>query len=179
MPHSEAPFSPVGSGDKSVVFLGLGSNLGDRKTYLQTALNGLKNRGLKILATSGIYETPPWGNTDQDAFLNMVVKGEFSGTPGQLLELALDLEIEMGRIRAEKWGPRLIDLDLIEFGGQSLDQPGLTLPHPWYLERAFVLVPMAEIAPDFIPTGQNLPLSHFLEKVAHDAREVKWVGKFP
>ena len=138
-----------------MILLGLGSNLGDRKKNLRNALEILTSEDMVILQSSHFYETAPWGKTDQNPFFNCVVLVDFKGDPRELLSLVLATELRMGRFRAEKWGPRLIDIDVLEFNHQSVAEPGLTLPHPLMLQRAFVLVPLAEIVPDFVPTGQT------------------------
>lgn len=129
------------------VFLGLGSNLGDRKAALERALLLLAGRGFRPLARSSFYETEPVGGPPQDWFLNRVVGGETALQAEALLEACLEVEEEMGRMRLVRNGPRLIDLDLLLYGDLCRQGPRLTLPHPRLQERRFVLVPLAEIAP--------------------------------
>jgi 2-amino-4-hydroxy-6-hydroxymethyldihydropteridine diphosphokinase len=127
--------------------LALGSNLGDRAANLRAALNLLPPQ-VTVLAESNIYETPPWGITDQPAFLNMVVRAETFLSPLELLKHLKDIEIRLGRVPAARYGPRLIDLDILFYSDLIIDSPPLVIPHPRLHERAFVLVPLAELAPE-------------------------------
>jgi len=130
-------------------FLGLGSNIGDKRRMLAEALARLDVApAVRIVARSGFYRTPPWGETNQDWFLNAAAAIETSLSPHDLLATCLRIEHELGRVRERKWGPRLIDIDVLDYGGQTVADPCLVLPHPLVLQRAFVLVPLAEIAPD-------------------------------
>jgi len=141
----------MGKKDKeSEGFLGLGSNLGDRQVNLRSARERLAQAGLHILQSSCIYETPPWGKTDQEPFLNQVLRvaGHFEAL--EVLDLVLGIETDMGRKRLETWGPRLIDLDVLDWGGEELNHDRLKIPHPYMHERAFVLLPLAEIAPEYV-----------------------------
>ena len=130
-------------------YLGLGSNLGDKPGMLQEALRRLDEAaGVKVVACSGFYRTPPWGKTDQDWFLNAAAAVETDLSPHDLLGVCLSVERSLGRVRDEKWGPRLIDIDVLVYDGRHVSDETLTLPHPHLAQRAFVLVPLAEIAPD-------------------------------
>lgn len=129
------------------IYIALGSNLGDRQANLETAVLRLTPK-VRVLKRSSIYETAPWGYADQPAFLNMVVEVETELTPEKTLKFFKKLESDMGRETTFRNGPRLIDLDILIFGERIIDQPGLTIPHPRMHERGFVLVPLAEIAPD-------------------------------
>ncbi|MGB9723302.1 MAG: 2-amino-4-hydroxy-6-hydroxymethyldihydropteridine diphosphokinase [Chloroflexia bacterium] len=129
------------------VYLGLGSNLGDRLANLRQALTRLAEVA-SIEAVSSVYETAPWGVRDQPRFLNAACRARTSLPPERLLEELQRIEQALGRRRGERWGPRTIDLDILFYDGQVLDTPELTLPHPLLHERAFVLVPLAEIAPE-------------------------------
>lgn len=131
------------------VYLGLGTNVGNRQHNLQQAVAGLQPV-LAVTAVSPIYETEPWGVTDQAPFYNACLGGHTSLTPPDLLTFIKDLEKTMGRSPAKKWGPRLIDVDILLFGDEVLSLPGLTVPHPYLQERAFVLVPLAAIAADVV-----------------------------
>jgi 2-amino-4-hydroxy-6-hydroxymethyldihydropteridine diphosphokinase len=131
-------------------YVGVGGNVGDVAITLEEAMWALDSLPqTSIRAQSRVYRTPPWGNTDQPPFLNAVVELQTRLAPRVLLDLLLDIETRFGRIRAEgeKWGPRELDLDLLVFGDEQHDEPGMHLPHPHLHERAFVLVPLAEIAP--------------------------------
>ena len=132
-----------------IVYLALGTNLGDRPANLRRALAALPP-ALQVTAVSPVYETPPWGLTDQPAFLNMAVRGETDLPPMELLVRLKALEIELGRQPAVRYGPRLIDLDILFYDELLLDSPALSLPHPRLHERAFVLVPLADLAPELV-----------------------------
>ena len=129
--------------------LSLGGNVGDVRESFRFALASLAHAdGVEVVATSSVYRTAPWGKTDQPAFLNMAVLLRVTLSPRALLNLCLDIESQRGRNRAEKWGPRSLDLDVLTYGDAQIEQEGLTIPHPHLHERAFVLVPLAEITPD-------------------------------
>ena len=131
------------------VFIALGSNLGDRAENLRQARIHL-NRTVRITAESSIVETPPWGYTDQPDFLNQVVRGKTTASPQALIHVMKSVEKEIGRTPNFRYGPRLIDLDLLYYADLVLETPGLTVPHPRLQERDFVLRPLAEIAPDWM-----------------------------
>ena len=132
-------------------YLGFGTNLGDRKKNLDRAIISLDSRpDLTILRTSGIYETEPWGMTDQPNFLNMVAEIATSISLGELLERVKKLEQDMGREAGPRFGPRLIDVDILMLEDQVVNQPGLQIPHASLHLRAFVLVPLTELAPDLV-----------------------------
>jgi len=129
------------------VFLGLGSNLGDREANLLAARRGLEARGFRVTALSSLYLTEPVDAPPQDWFLNAVAGGETALSPEALLQACLDTERALGRVRDVPRGPRTIDLDLLLHGSEVRAGPGLVLPHPRMPERRFVLVPLVEIAP--------------------------------
>lgn len=141
----------------SVCYLGLGANLGEREKNLTEALKRLAHiPGLSVNKTSSVYETAPVGVTDQPPFLNMVVELTVTLTPRELLEACQAIERDLGRVRTRRWGPRPVDLDLLLWEDRTLHTPELELPHPRLLKRQFVLVPLAEIAPDLIlPDGRT------------------------
>lgn len=130
------------------VFLCLGSNQGDRKANLKTAAALISKSIGKIAKQSHVYETEPWGNPDQDTFLNQVIMINTVMDPRELLEAANKVEKEMGRTRKEKWGPRIIDIDILFYGKRIIRDKGLEIPHPELHKRAFVLVPLMELAPE-------------------------------
>jgi 2-amino-4-hydroxy-6-hydroxymethyldihydropteridine diphosphokinase len=130
------------------VFLGLGSNLGDREGTLERALAGLEARGFHVTARSSLYLTEPVGGPPQGWFLNAVARGETDLGPEALLAQCLSLEVEAGRVRTVKDGPRILDLDILLYGDEVRQGAGLRLPHPRLHERLFVLVPLAEIDPE-------------------------------
>jgi 2-amino-4-hydroxy-6-hydroxymethyldihydropteridine diphosphokinase len=129
------------------VFIGLGSNLGDRAAAIEGALARLAGRGFRTTLRSSLWLTEPVGGPPQGWFLNAVAGGETTLTPGALLEACLATERELGRIRTVRNGPRTIDVDILLFGAERRDTPGLVVPHPRLPERRFVLEPLAEIAP--------------------------------
>lgn len=110
----------------------------------------------EVAAVSSLYRTPPWGKTDQPDFLNATAEVLTSHSPRKLLDLCLEAERRLKRVRQERWGPRLIDIDILVFGDQAVHEHGLDIPHPRMLERAFVLAPLAEIAPDIVMKGKTL-----------------------
>lgn len=130
-----------------IVYLSLGSNLGDRLTNLRNAISNISPK-VKSLSQSSIYETAPWGYSDQPDFLNQVIKAETDLDPLGLLAFVKEIEVSMGRRETFRFGPRLIDIDILFYDDLVLDTPQLTIPHTRIPERAFVLVPLAEIAPD-------------------------------
>jgi 2-amino-4-hydroxy-6-hydroxymethyldihydropteridine diphosphokinase len=147
-------------------FLGFGTNLGDRKKNLAYALNTLNDRpDLAVLRTSSIYETEPWGLADQPRFLNMVAEIETSIPPDELLERVKKLERDMGREDGPRFGPRLIDIDILLLEDQVVDQPDLIVPHASLHERAFVLVPLAELAPEIVHPVLNTTIGSLAENV--------------
>jgi 2-amino-4-hydroxy-6-hydroxymethyldihydropteridine diphosphokinase len=129
-----------------IIFLSLGSNLGDRLDNLQTAISLLLPR-IKPVAKSSVYETEPWGYLNQPAFLNLVVKASTSLEPDAVFSYVKGIEESMGRQETIRFGPRLIDLDILFYDDLILDTSELTIPHPRLADRAFVLIPLAEIAP--------------------------------
>ena len=131
------------------VFLGIGTNLGNREQNLQEARDALSQR-MEILKESSIYQTAPWGYLDQPAFLNQVIEAQTALSPLNLLGFLKDTEKHLGRQANFRYGPRLIDLDILFYGNRIIQTPRLQVPHPRLAQRAFVLVPLAEIAPDFV-----------------------------
>ena len=132
------------------VVLGLGSNVGTRSRNLSAARRRLREKGVRIERHSQVIETEPWGVSDQPRFLNQVVEGEWNGSPRQLLGVAKAVEREGGRAETKRWGPRTVDVDILFFGDQKVDEPDLVIPHPRIKERPFVLQSLDElrISPD-------------------------------
>lgn len=130
-----------------LIYLGLGTNLGDRPANLKTALAGLPPV-VRVLASSPVYETPPWGYLNQPAFLNLVARAETELAPQQLLVYLKGLEVQLGRKPSVRNGPRLIDIDILFYDNLVLSTPTLVIPHPRIPERAFVLVPLCDLAPE-------------------------------
>ncbi|HOY06570.1 MAG TPA: 2-amino-4-hydroxy-6-hydroxymethyldihydropteridine diphosphokinase [Saprospiraceae bacterium] len=133
------------------IYLGLGSNIGDRMGQLRKATELISKTIGKVAKKSHFYETQPWGNPDQDSFLNQVLMVNTTLDPRDILKEITSIEREMGRARKdnEKWGPRPIDIDILLYGKRIVRDKGLEIPHPELHKRAFVLVPLMEIAPDY------------------------------
>jgi 2-amino-4-hydroxy-6-hydroxymethyldihydropteridine diphosphokinase len=131
--------------------LALGSNLGDRVAHLQGAVDGLATtEGVVVVAVSSVYETDPMG-PDQPDYLNAAVAVDTTRTPHELLGVAQSLEQAAGRVRRERWGPRTLDVDVLFVGDLVVDTPDLVLPHPGVAQRAFVLAPLSDVAPELVP----------------------------
>ena len=133
----------------SVVIL-LGTNLGDRLLNLKKADLEIGQRVGLVLMRSMIYQTKPWGNTEQDDFLNQVLVIDSSKKANEILSALLEIELEMGRKRTKQWEPRIIDLDILYFGDEIIETKDLKIPHPFIQERRFTLIPLAEILPAMI-----------------------------
>ncbi|MDB5055103.1 MAG: folK [Bacilli bacterium] len=158
----------------SQIYIGLGSNIENREYYLTEAIRRLNQHSdIKVSLCSSIYETDPIGNTDQAAFLNMVIQVESTLTASELLAHMLKVELQLGRTREIHWGPRTIDLDLLLFGQQQLDTEELQIPHPRMKERAFVLIPLAEII-DESPALGAASLVNSLELLDGKEGVVRW-----
>ncbi len=153
-------------------FLLLGANLGNPLTTLQRANEILEEKVGVILQKSKIYRTAAWGKTDQPDFLNQVIKLKTSLQPHKLMQSILGIELELGRVREEKYGPRIIDIDILFYDDLILDEPHLTIPHPRISERRFVLEPLNEIAPTLIHPVFNQTI-HQLLLDCTDSLEVK------
>jgi 2-amino-4-hydroxy-6-hydroxymethyldihydropteridine diphosphokinase len=139
--------------------LGLGGNVGEVRATLDEAVALFADgKDVKLTARSSDYLTPPWGVEDQPPFINLAIAVETTLSPRDLLTRALNVERALGRDRtfAERWGPRPVDIDLLAYDDLAIDEPGLTLPHPRLFERAFVLVPLADIAADRVIAGKRV-----------------------
>ena len=164
-----------------IAYLGLGGNLGDRLAALTAALRLLDaTPGMRRIACSSVYETEPWGVTDQPGFLNLVAAFETTLAPVDLLRACQAVEVEVGRVASYRWGPRLIDVDILLYGDEvvSMADPDLQIPHPRMAQRAFALVPLAEIAPDTGVPPQGDTVRRLMDEV--DGREgvTRW-GTLP
>lgn len=133
------------------VFLGLGGNLGDRRETMRSAVEAIREV-IDDVRVSSLYESAAWGVTDQRAFLNAVVRGRTSLKPLDLLDAMQAIENDLGRVREQHWGPRLIDIDILLYGSAVIDAPRLQVPHPYMTQRGFVLRPLADLA-----AGLTLP----------------------
>ncbi len=169
-----------------MILIGLGSNLGERECQLEQALQCLEQAGdLRIVSVSNLYETKPVGDTEQPEFLNMVARIETSLTPLELLQRCLAVENKMGRLRTRRWGPRIIDIDLLEYDARRIHLPELILPHPEIVNRGFVLIPLNDIAAELILENERTVAEmagRFLAGTQNDVRlwkKVSWdaVGK--
>ena len=129
----------------TVAYLGLGSNLGSRSRNLSAARRRLRHKGARVLRQSRVIETEPWGVADQPRFLNQVVEVDWPGTPRQLLKAVKQVEVEGGRKPTRRWGPRVLDVDILLFGDERLKQRDLVIPHPRIGEREFVRDSLAEL----------------------------------
>jgi len=162
--------------------VGLGSNLGDRRGHLRAGLTGLRRSG-RVLAVSPLYETEPLGLREQPAFLNAVARMETALPPRELLRALLEAEAERGRARREKDGPRTLDLDLLLYGDEVIEEEGLTVPHPRMHLRRFVLVPLAAVAPWWRHPSLGKTVQELLEAVEDRAEVVqvedaRWGAEF-
>lgn len=128
-------------------FLGLGSNVGDRVTFLRAAVDALD----EVVAVSPVYETAPLGGPEQGSYLNLVVELDTALDARALLNRCHQMEERAGRVRQERWGPRTLDVDVLWVDGEIVDDPDLEVPHPRLWERRFVLAPLADLAPDLVP----------------------------
>jgi 2-amino-4-hydroxy-6-hydroxymethyldihydropteridine diphosphokinase len=145
------------SGPNSTVYLSLGGNLGDPAKSMGAALRMLDaDADTRVTGVSSLYRTPPWGKLDQPDFLNAAAGLSTDLSPRALLDLCLDAERKLKRVREERWGPRLIDIDILVFGDRVIHETGLEVPHPRMLQRAFVLAPLAEIAPGLVVGGRSI-----------------------
>ena len=146
------------------VFLSLGSNLGARLANLRRAVSACWRRRCRSPAFPPVYETEPWGYLDQPRFLNMALAAETDLDPGELLAHIKGIELQMGRHSTFQYGPRIIDLDILFYGGALVDQPGLQIPHPHLAERPFVLVPLCDLDPDLVHPALGKSVSQLLEE---------------
>ena len=158
------------------VYVGMGSNLGDRAGYLLLAVRGMLDAGFDVIRLSSIYETAPVENLDQPPFLNLIaeLRGPTLPSPEQTLARLLRIEYSLGRTRDVPMGPRTIDLDLLIFKDQRASTDFLTLPHPRLHLRRFVLVPLNELAPNLVHPALAKPIHELLEKTPDKSEVVRW-----
>ena len=133
------------------VFLGLGSNIGDRLKFISNAVSEIKNNGnIRLIKSSSVYKTEPWGEKHQNTFLNIAIEISTSYTPDELLLFIKDTEIKLGRTGRSRWAEREIDIDILFYDNLVMKKSGLEIPHPEIQNRNFVLIPLNDIAPDFV-----------------------------
>jgi len=145
---------PAGAYD---ALIGIGSNVGDKAANFARAIELLcADRAVRLVATSRLYRSAPWGILEQEWFVNGAVAVATDVTPQDLLRRCLAVEDDMGRVRSLKWGPRLVDVDVLTFRGETIDTPTLQVPHPFIEQRSFVLVPLLDIAPDEVVRGRSV-----------------------
>ena len=138
-------------------YLSLGANLGQREFSIIEAMRLLQaSEKIQLTAVSSLYETPPWGKLDQPAFINAAAAVKTELAPLELLQICQSIEKQLGRQRHEHWGARTIDVDMLYIPGVTMDEEALKLPHPYMLQRSFVLVPLAEVAGDMVIAGKNV-----------------------
>jgi 2-amino-4-hydroxy-6-hydroxymethyldihydropteridine diphosphokinase len=157
-----------------IIYLALGTNLGDRMENLRRAIAALSPT-LHVTALSPVYETPPWGYADQPAFLNMALAGETKSEPRELIVFLKNLETELGREKTFRNGPRLIDMDILFYDDLVFEQADLVIPHPHLHERAFVLVPLNDIAPELVHPVLKRNVHELLKDV--DTKGVNFYGR--
>ena len=152
------------------VYLQLGSNIGDRLDNLDQSIKIITERIGNVLEKSSVYESTPWGVENQRNFLNQVIFVESNFDPYTILDLVLQIEKDMGRIRIEKWGERIIDIDILFIDDLIIESENLCIPHEFIAKRKFVLQPMCEIAPGFIHPKLNKTISQLLEECIDDEK---------
>lgn len=160
-------------------YLSLGSNMGDRAENIARAIAALGLRGVRVTQESSLYETEPLEIREQPWFLNCAIAAETDLSPERLMEVLLEIEREMGRERLVPKGPRLIDMDILLYGSDSVKEPGLEIPHPRMAERKFVLVPLAEIAGETNHPVAMMTTAEMLEATADRSEVRKWPDKMP
>lgn len=157
----------------TAVYLGIGSNMGDREAQIEAALAAVERLPVtKLLRKSPLYESKAWGVTDQPDYLNMVMELETRLDPQTLLRHCKSIEEAQGRVDGEKWGPRPIDIDILLFGSRNIRTPSLVVPHLHMWDRRFVLQPLADLEPD-LPTPDGATLRKLLQKEKITSQEVK------
>lgn len=151
------------------IFIALGSNLGDRAGNIREAIRlAEKGGGLRAVKVSPLYESEPWGLQDQPRFVNAVMEARTVLPPQGLLRYLKGIESEMGRKEGERWGPRVIDLDIIFYGARVIKDEGIEVPHPYAPERAFVMVPLSDIAPGFIHPLSGASAAEIAERLGKE-----------
>ena len=154
------------------IYLLIGSNLGNVQGHIEKACRALEHHNITIVKKSNARMTRPWGRTDQPDFLNMAVEVRYEHSPRELLRELKTIEQELGRTEGERWGPRIIDIDILFFGQQIVNQDDLVIPHPRVLERPFAMELMKEIAPDFVPPGSDMSIKEYNRETVHERKTI-------
>jgi 2-amino-4-hydroxy-6-hydroxymethyldihydropteridine diphosphokinase len=147
-----------------LIYLGMGTNRGDRLANLAATIEALPPQ-VQVVRQSPVYQTPPWGYTDQPDFLNLVVEAQTALPPKELIAYLKDLELKVGRTASFRWGPREIDIDILFYNQLVYAEDGLEIPHPRLHDRAFVLVPLADLTPELIHPKLNSSVSELLSEI--------------
>lgn len=161
-------------------WIGMGANVGDRLGSFRAALAELESLdSTEVVRVSSVYDTAPWGVTDQERFLNAVVEIRTELSAGELLSELLRIEGRCGRVRYERWGPRTLDLDILLYGDEIIVTDELTVPHPRLAQRAFVLMPLAELEPTLVVPGLDSTVAALLDELGDEAADVERLGPPP
>lgn len=152
-----------------MIYLGLGSNVGDRLLHLRRALTFLSQAEVQLIRTSRLYQSPPWGELSQDPYWNAAVEIDTRMSPIALLHTVKQVEQRVGRTPTYTWGPREIDLDILEYHAWQIKLDELSIPHPYITQRGFVLQPMLDLVPDYVPVGQSFSAHHWLDKLPNSS----------
>ncbi|MFO7809898.1 MAG: 2-amino-4-hydroxy-6-hydroxymethyldihydropteridine diphosphokinase [Candidatus Delongbacteria bacterium] len=155
------------------MILSLGSNIGDKKENIKNAVNALSKKGLVLNRVSSFYNTEPLEFRDQEDFINIAVSGTYTASPEDLLKVIIEIEEEMGRKRVIRNGPRIIDIDIILFGGLQIEKEKLKIPHPEFRKRKFVLLPVTEIDPKAVDPVTGSTISLLYKKCTDDSKVKK------
>ncbi|OGW47752.1 MAG: 2-amino-4-hydroxy-6-hydroxymethyldihydropteridine diphosphokinase [Nitrospirae bacterium RBG_13_41_22] len=155
----------------AIAYIGIGSNLGNRQENCLRAIELLQKKGIIVTKRSSLYETEPWGVKDQPRFINMAVEIDTSLEPKELLKILKNIEKELGKEKSSKWGPRIIDLDILLFDDIILNEDNLKIPHPLMHERDFVLRPLCEIAPDIYHPLLKMRMYELMQKIHRKSPE--------
>jgi dihydroneopterin aldolase/2-amino-4-hydroxy-6-hydroxymethyldihydropteridine diphosphokinase len=150
------------------IYLLLGTNQGARIRNLRAAQAELRRNQIKIIKKSSVYQTPPWGKEDQPDFLNQALQVDSSHPPVKLLRILKQIEKKMGRKKGSKWGPRLIDIDILFYDGRIVKSRNLKIPHPYFKHRSFAIVPMAELSPEFVDPRSARKMKDYLTEIDHE-----------